>query len=285
MKPEEPLPSVEDRAALRELVNRPVVYTVDGVDRVRVRSDLVYKTDGALELKMDVYRPETAAAGEGLPAVLFIHGGVPPEIPVRPKEWGIFKSWGRLIAAAGMAGVTFNHRLGYPDPNLVTASADTLDAIAFVRRGASDLGIDPERIALAAYSAGGPLLSMAIRNPEPYLKCLAAFYAYLDLTGSAVHRKYLSPEQIEWFSPAAALSQNPRPIPPIFVARAGQDRIPDLLPSVDRFVGEAISRNAALAFFNQPGGQHGFDNQPGDPRSVEIVREAVEFLRRNLERR
>ena len=80
-------------------------------------------------------------------------------------------------------------------------------------------------------------------------------------------------------------SSNSRPIPPIFVARAGQDRIPDLLPSVDRFVGEAISRNAALAFFNQPGGQHGFDNQPGDPRSVEIVREAVEFLRRNLERR
>lgn len=285
MKPEEPLPSVEDRAALRELVNRPVVYTVDGVDRVRVRSDLVYKTDEALELAMDVYRPETAMAGERLPAVLFIHGGVPPEIPVRPKEWGIFKSWGRLVAASGMAGVTFNHRLGFPNPNLVAASADTLDAIAFVRRRASDLGIDPERLALVAYSAGGPLLSMAIRSPEPYLKCLAAFYAYLDLTGSAVHRKYLTPGEIDWFSPAVALSQSEIPIPPIFVARAGQDRIPDLLPSVDRFVGEAISRNAALAFFNQPGGQHGFDNQPGDPRSVEIVREAVEFLRRNLERR
>jgi acetyl esterase/lipase len=285
MKPEEPLPGVEDRAALRELVNRPVVYAVDGVDRVSVRSDLVYKTDGALELKMDVYRPETAVAGESLPAVLFIHGGVPPEIPVRPKAWGIFKSWGRLVAASGMAGVTFNHRLGFPDPNLVTASADVLEAIAFVRRGASRLGIDPERMALVVYSGGGPLLSTAIRNPEPQVRCLAAFYAYLDLTGSAVHRKFLTPEQIDWFSPTLALSHSSLPIPPIFVARAGRDQVPDLLPGLDRFVLEAISRNASLAFFNQPGGQHGFDNQPGDPRSVEIVREAVEFLRRNLEPR
>jgi acetyl esterase/lipase len=81
-----------------------------------------------------------------------------------------------------------------------------------------------------------------------------------------------------------ALSHSSRPIPPIFVARAGRDDTPDLVPGLDRFVGEAISRNVGLAFFNQPDGQHGFDNQQGDPRSVEIVRAAIEFLRRNLER-
>jgi acetyl esterase/lipase len=114
------------------------------------------------------------------------------------------------------------------------------------------------------------------------VRCLVAFYAFLDLQGSPLHRKYLGEEQIRQFSPAVALAQNTGPIPPIFVARAGKDQIPDLQPGLDHFVAEAIARNVALEFVNQPDGEHGFDNQPGDPRSREIVRQAVEFLRTNL---
>jgi len=111
-----------------------------------------------------------------------------------------------------------------------------------------------------------------------------AFYAFLDLRPSELHRKFLSDEQVRKFSPAVAISETKGKIPPIFVARAGKDQIPDLLPGLDRFVSEALARNAPLVFFNQPDGEHGFDNQPGDPRSREIVREAVEFLKRNLTR-
>src|SRR5262249_51218578 len=134
--------------------------------------------------------------------------------------------------------------------------------------------------ALAAYSAGGPLLAAAIRDPAPHVRCLVAFYAFLDLSGSALHKKYLSPEAIRRFSPAVALAETRGAVPPIFVPRARHDRIPDLQPGLDRFVSEAVARN--VAFFNQPGGEHGFDNDPGDPRSREIVRAAVEFLKTNL---
>src|SRR5439155_25874157 len=120
---------------------------------------------------------EKQKPGESLPVVFFIHGGVPRDVPVLPKDWGIYRSWGRLIAASGMAAVTFNHRVGYPDPNLAQGAADLADAIAFVRGRAADFGIDPERIALAAYSAGGPLLAAPIREPKPYIRCLVAFYA------------------------------------------------------------------------------------------------------------
>ena len=269
---------------MAERVNKPVVYQVEGMDRVRVRKDLVYKKDGADELKMDISTPEKQKPGESLPAVFLIHGGVSRDDPIRPKDWGIYKSWGRLIAASGMAGVTFNHRVGYPDPNLTQGAADLTDAIAFVRGRAADFGIDPERIALAAYSAGGPLLAAPIREPKPYIRCLVAFYAFLDLRPSALHRKFLSEEQIRQFSPAVALSESAGP-PPIFVGRAGKDQIPDLLPGLDTFVAEALARNAPLVFYNQPGGEHGFDNQEGDSRSRDIVREAVAFLKSNLSRR
>jgi len=267
---------------MAERVNKPVVYQVEGMDRVRVRKDLVYKKDGAVELKMDVSTPERQKPGESLPVVIFIHGGVPRDVPVKPKDWGIYKSWARLIAASEMAAVTFNHRAGYPDPNLSQGAADLMDAIAFVRARATEFGIDPERIALAAYSAGGPLLAAPIREPKPYIRCLVAFYSILDLRPSALHRKFLSEEQIRQFSPAVALSDGTGNPPPIFVARAGKDQIPDLLAGLDRFVAEALLRNAPLVFYNQPGGEHGFDNQDGDPRSRDIVREAVAFLKINL---
>ena len=270
----------KEAAAMRDRVMRPVVYQVEGMDRVRTRADLVYKKDGSAELRMDITTPEKSS--ERLPAVFFLHGGVPPDAPLKPKDWGIYKSWSRIVAASGMAAVTFNHRVGFPDPNLVQGDADVRDAIAYVRGNAASFGIDPDRIALAAYSAGGPLLASPIREPKPYVRCLVAFYPFLDLRPSALHRKFLSEDQIRQFSPAVALSETTGKVPPIFLARAGKDQIPDLLPGLDGFVAEALRRNAPLTFYNQPNGEHGFDNQEGDPRSRDIVREAVEFLRRNL---
>jgi len=257
---------------------------VPGMDAVSVRKDLVYKTDGSLSLAMDVYSPPSVRGGSKDPAVLFLHGGVGPAFPVRPKEWGIYRSWGRLAAASGLVGVTFNHRVGFPDPALDVAASDLRDAVAFVRSHAAEYGVNPNRIALAAYSAGGPLLAAAIREPAPYVRCLVAFYAFLDLSGSALHRKFLDAEAIRRFSPAVALADARGALPPIFVARAGRDSIPDLQPGLDRFVSEAVAKNVDLAFFNQPGGEHGFDNDPGDPRSREIVRAAIEFLKTNLRR-
>ena len=89
---------------MAERVSKPVVYQVEGMDRVRVRKDVVYKKDGAVELKMDISTPEKQKPGESLPVVFFIHGGVPRDVPVLPKDWGIYRSWGRLIAATSRVG-------------------------------------------------------------------------------------------------------------------------------------------------------------------------------------
>ena len=68
----------------------------------------------------------------------------------------------------------------------------------------------------------------------------------------------------------------------VFVARAGLDQIPTMNDSIDRFIREAVARNAPLTVYNHPTGIHGFDNQNPDARSREIVRAALDFMRTHL---
>lgn len=275
-----PSPSQERRRSMREIVMMPVVYRVPGMDKVQVRSDIKYTDTPNPYLKMDVYTPPGLAKGARLPAVLFIHGGAGAENTA--KDWGIYTSWGRLVAASGMAGVTFTHRLGFPDPGLEEAASDVRAAIEYVRKNADALNIDPDRICLAAYSAGGPLLSPAMRDAPPYVRCLVAFYAFMDIGQSELHRKNETPEVVTAYSPITYLSRDPSRIPPLFIARAGRDEIPTMNDSIDRFVREAIAKNVAITFFNHPQGVHGFDNQTDDERSREIIRAAIAFMRTHL---
>ena len=268
------------RKSLREIVMTPVVYRVPEMDKVGVRSDMKYTKVDNPHLLMDVYVPPRLAKGERRPAVLFIHGGAGAQ--AAPKNWGIYESWGRLAAASGMVGVTFTHRLGYPKPLLTEAASDVSAAIDYVRANADSLNVDKDRLCLAAYSAGGPLLSMAMRDKPGYVRCLVAFYAFLDIQQSETHRAHESADTVKAFSPIAYLTNGGDRIAPMFVARAGLDEIPAMNDSIDRFVREAISGNAPITFANHPQGVHGFDNQNDDERSREIIRSAIDFMKARL---
>lgn len=265
---------------MRDLVMMPVVYRVPGMDKVIVKTDLKYTGASDPNLLMDVYIPPGLAKGERRPAVLFIHGGAGSAF--KPKDWGIYKSWGRLIAASGMIGVTFTHRLGYPKPLLREASSDVNAAISYVRSSADSLNIDRDRLCLAAYSAGGPMLSLGMSDETNYIRCLVAFYAFLDIQQSEPHRANETPEMVKEFSPIAYLDNEARRIPPIFIARAGLDEVPTMNDSIDRFIGEAISKNVSIIVANHPQGVHGFDNQTDDERSREIIRAAIDFMKTHL---
>lgn len=268
------------RKSLRELVMTPVVYRVPGMERVTVKSNLKYTDADNPYLLMDVYSPPGPSKGERRPAVIFIHGSAGAES--KAKDWGIYISWGRLVAASGMVGVTFTHRLGYPKPLLNEAGSDVDSAVAYVRANADSLGVDKDRICLAAYSGGGPLLSAAMRDRPQYVRCLVAFYAFLDVRQSEPHRANETPETLARFSPITYLANDAERIAPLFVARAGLDAIPTMNDSIDRFVREAISKNAAVIIANHPRGVHGFDNQTDDERSREIIRAALDFMKAHL---
>ena len=95
-----------------------------------------------------------------------------------PKNMGCFVSWGETLAASGLAAVTFNHRF-YSGAQLLEAARDVEDAVAWVGGG----GIDP-RLALWAFSGGGPFLSLALREGAPTFRALVAYYAALDRPAS-----------------------------------------------------------------------------------------------------
>jgi acetyl esterase/lipase len=258
----------------------PVVYRLPEMDSVTVHANLKYTNVDNPHLLMDVYTPANLSKDERLPIVVFIHGGAGAQY--RPKDWGLFQSWGRLIAAAGMVGITFTHRLGYPKPFLSESAADLSKAIDYIRANADCWDADRERICLAAWSAGGSLLTTAMRERPSFVRCLVAFYAFLHCQQSQTHIDNESPASVKAFSPFTYVQYNASSMVPMFVARAGQDEIPTMNDSIDRFIAKAIAANAPITFMNHPLGEHGFDNQNDDERSREIIQSAIAFMHVHL---
>jgi acetyl esterase/lipase len=263
-----------------ERVMPPVVYRLPGMDTVTVHSNLKYSDVDNPFLLMDVYTPPGVSKGDLRPIVMMIHGAAGAQY--KPKDWGLFQSWGRLVAAAGMVAVTFTHRLGYPKPLLVEAALDVTTALNYIRSNAKDFKADPDRIALVAWSGGGPLLSTAMREKPLFVRCLVALYAYLDIQRSPSHVENETPECLKAFSPISYLQGDASPMIPLFVGRAGQDEIPMMNDSIDRFLSAATAANAPVTYMNHPFGEHGFDNQNDDDRSREIIRAALAFLSTHL---
>jgi acetyl esterase/lipase len=271
-----PMPTFEEVVKLR------VVHRLPGMEAVTVRRDLPYKSAGEARLEMDVYAPPGLKPGERRPAVVFVHGGpVPPGS--KSQQMGVFVSYGELAAACGFVGVTFNHRFDSPQ-RLVDAAGDVADLLARVRKDAEDLHVDAERLAVWAFSGGGPTLAPLLAERPAWLRAVVAYYAVLDIqTPPPGQPDTLGAEMRRTFSPAAQLGPGPRPLPPILVARAGLDH-PLLNAAADRFVQEALGQNAPLALLNHPEGRHGFDILDDDARTHEILASTFEFLKRRLER-
>jgi acetyl esterase/lipase len=259
----------------------PVVVTLPGMERVGLKRNLVYTGIEDPNLRMDVYTPPDARAGERRPAVLFLHGGT--DSRSQPKDWGIYQSWGRLAAASGLVGVTFTQRLGFPRTQLNEGAADVVSAIAYLRAHAAELGVDADRLCLAAYSGGGPLLAPYLSGAGPEIRCLVGYYPILDVRQNPYHLAAETAATREAFSPIVRVGGGGHR-PPLLLLRAGADAIPGLLATLDGFVAAALAADYPLTLVNLPGAPHGFDNKAPEPRAVEAVLTTLAFLKHHLER-
>jgi len=268
--------------SLAERANPPVVYRLPGMVKVRVVSNLQYTDVDNPHLLMDVYIPPDLKPQERRPVVVFIHGGAGPEN--KPKDWGIFQSWGRLIAASGLVAVAFTHRFSPPPQSLLAEAASDVDsAINYLRSNAESIHANADHIGVCAWSSGGALLRPLLTKKPPFLRCLLAFYAMLDLQQYAPAGDATALQFLKEFSAIAALAEDSTTMIPMWIARAGRDEFPMLNEAVDRFTARALVVNAPIAVINHPSGAHGFDNQNDDARSREIIRSAIEFMRTHLE--
>jgi acetyl esterase/lipase len=250
------------------MIRMPVVYSVPGMADVQVREELVYKTVQGTPLHFDLYAP--AGAARATPAVVLIHGGPGPSLGAR--RWGIYTSYGRLLAASGMIGIAFDHRFLGPD-KLRDSVEDLADLVRHVRNEGGNLGIDAGRLALWAFSGGGPLLAAPLRDRPSWLQLVAAYYAAMEpLAGS----------YDESFSAIAALGRDASNAPPIARARAGRDMFPQIDSSIDRFVAAANAAGATVDLLTHPTGRHSFDILDRGDRSTEIIEHTLGVLRRSL---
>lgn len=268
-------------------------YELPGMRDVVVRRGISYRVVPAegqrRSLTMDVYTP-AGSGGARRPALVLVHGGLVARQPgPLPTEWPTYRSWGRLAAAAGLVGVVFNHRLT-TDENVAVASGDVDSAVSHVRANAATLGIDPDRLCIAVFSAGGPLASAFMRERLPYVRCLVLFYPFLDLE----HMRSQSPFRpahpaahvdslVSRYSPAHLLGVASADLPPIFLAMAGQDQIPRLNESIERFMQAAVADRVEIDFALHRHGVHGFDQRNHDARTAEILERVLTFIRRHLQ--
>ena len=117
---------------------------------------LVSAPDGNT-IRIHLIRPDDGAV---VPCVYYIHGGGMASLSA---ERGMFKAWGRIIAANGVAVAMVEFRncvIPSSVPEVAAYPAglnDCVSGLKWVRANAARLGIDPARIVIAGESGGGNL--------------------------------------------------------------------------------------------------------------------------------
>lgn len=106
-------------------------------------------------LKLDLYLPAGARAGQDVPVVVLVHGG----------GWGSgfraeFAPMAVRLAQRGYAAATIDYRLS-GEARYPAAIHDTRAAVRWLRAHAGQYHLDPQRVALAGGSAGGQIASLA----------------------------------------------------------------------------------------------------------------------------
>lgn len=249
-------PPVYD-AAMHEIAKKRVVLELPGMDTVPLRS--VAYAEGRT---MDVY-----GGGGGAPALLFVSGfpdeGFAMRMGCALKDMRCYVDWARLVAVSGVAAVAYSNR----EP------ADAHLALAYLREHGGELGIDPRRIGVIAFSGNGP---MGLGVIDDRVRCAVFIYAYLY--GAAPLA------QVIGFADGVP-GKTPDDFPaklPVLVARAGSDEVPGLNDTIDAFVAAALARNLPLTLINQPDAMHAFDINQDSDGSREVIRRVLDFIRHHL---
>ena len=147
-----------------------VVYDVPATKNVRVVKDVVYLKSGSRNLGIDIYTPPDFKAGEKRPAVIFLNAiGDAPDNQV--KNWEIYKSFPRLVAAHGMIGISMD-----ADGEKIQDSLRGL--FNFLEKEGAAHGIDSTRLGVYAASANTTqsLVYLMSESASKGIRAAALFY-------------------------------------------------------------------------------------------------------------
>jgi endo-1,4-beta-xylanase len=202
--------------------------------------------------------PAGAATGS---AVVILPGGGHRLLVIEPEGYAL----ARWLAAKGVAGFVLKYRLARDEADEhspyrveVEALQDAKRAMRLVRSRAAGWGIDPARIGIAGFSAGGELAAMASMSYDAGNPAAAD---RVDREGSKpAFQALIYPGGTESIAPT-------RDSPPAFLVCGNQDR-PDISEGLAMvyFLFKRAGVPAELHIYSGVG--HGFDFRTDDPRPV-----------------
>ena len=137
------------------------LYEQDLAQREEPDEIRVFREVDGVSLEAHIFYPRGSRQGENRPAYLFFHGG---GWAIGTPEWGYANC--KRMASKGMVAISFEYRLADVHGSNILASVDDVQfAVRWAREHAGrrdgELGIDPERIVAAGFSAGGHLAAAA----------------------------------------------------------------------------------------------------------------------------
>ena len=263
-----------------EVTRKTVRYHHPVAEAVTVQHDLEFPGADGRPLLMDLYLPERHARGSLTGVAVMVHGypdeGMARILGCRFKDMAASASWGRLLAAEGIAAVAYTNRNPVAD----------LDALlGYLRRHAAGHGLDGERLGLWACSGHVPLAVSKLRKTSSAgsrVTCAALLYGFmLDLDGGTAIQD--ASHAFKFVNPVAGVTTDDlcRDVP-LLIARAGQDQFPGLNEAIDRFVSRALALNLPLTVINLPEAPHAFDLDDASRGAGETIKQVLQFMRFHL---
>lgn len=262
--------------SFEEFLKKPVYYHVSGMEHVTVKKDFVYQTVNNQSYHFDVYSPVDRSERK-TPTVVLVHGDAPMN---NIKDIGQYVSLGSIIAATGMAAVTFNHRTILTGASISDVCNDIKELIIYIRNNSNELNIDAKNIAVWSFSGGVPFgLKVCSDLNGTYIKSIVTYYGPTDFGSLS---KILNIEfDIKQMPEFSIIDSWPNEINSLFVARAGLDS-PIINDSMDQFINKALSHKLNITMCNHATGQHAFDILDDTARTREIIGMTLHFLAKNL---
>jgi acetyl esterase/lipase len=142
--------------ALASLAATTVRAQAQNTGDLRVDSNISFGKGGDIDLLLDVYHPPAGVTPKKM-AIIHLFGG---GFFAGNKNAGYIVNDVRALGRLGYTNVSANYRL-QTQGSWPAQIHDTKAAIRWVRANAAKIGIEPNRIAIAGYSAGGMLSLLA----------------------------------------------------------------------------------------------------------------------------
>lgn len=265
---------------------------------VAVERNVVYRQDGRLRLKLDVYRPASAAPGDLRPGLMQIHGG--GWVIGDKREQGLPLL--NHMAVQGWVGFNVNYRLS-PRATWPEHLIDLKRFLAWYREHAAEYGADPDFLCVTGGSAGGHLTAMValtanvpefqpgFEDVDTSVQGAVPFYGVYNfyeagpwpvpmgatrLVERMVVKKPFA-ENRDTYVKASPVTYVREDAPPFFVIHGDRD---SLIPAAEarRFVERLRDVSAApVVYAEMKGGQHAFDVFPSY-RSARVVEGVERYL-------